>query len=75
MWKTRKIIGAHTTKLMVIRTRTTISSSQSQQIPIERKNDVDSASHSNDECFHQRGSKFDKSSSVDGKKRGNKNKS
>ena len=37
MWRTGKGNGAHTIKLTVIRTRTAISSSRSQQISIIRK--------------------------------------
>ena len=37
MWRTGKKNGAHTIKLTVIRTRTAISSSRSQQISIVRK--------------------------------------
>ena len=37
MWRTGKGNGAHTIKLAVIRTRTVISSSRSQQISIVRK--------------------------------------
>ena len=37
MWRTRKGSGAHTIKLTVIRARTAISSSRSQQISIIRK--------------------------------------
>ena len=37
MWRTRKGSGAHTIKLTVVRARTAISSSRSQQISIIRK--------------------------------------